>query len=133
MNAHEIVPGVWIGDFEAGVIWQRQSRATLCVLEGRREDLPSRTMWVPILHGTPPMALIAQLWTAAHVIQRHREQGIPLLVHCGAGHERAPLVVAWWLAHFEKQPMSLADAYAVIERVRKVRRAWDWLPAEVAR
>ena len=60
MNAHEIVPGIWIGDFDAGIRWQRESRETLCVLEGLRPDLPDRAMWVPILKGDPPMARIAQ-------------------------------------------------------------------------
>jgi protein-tyrosine phosphatase len=128
MNATEIVPGIWLGDFADGIRWAQEGKRTLCVLEGRRPDMPATAMWVPILAGDPPIAQPSQLWTAGHVIARHREHGPALLVHCAAGVERAPLVIAWWLAHFEKRPLSLGEAFALIESKRKIRRAWNWLP-----
>ena len=48
-----------------------------------------------------------------------------ILVHCGAGQERSPLVVA---LHLYKLGMELSDAYDLIQAKRpQILRRYDWL------
>jgi protein-tyrosine phosphatase len=61
----------------------------------------------------------------ASVIDNALTTGRRVLVHCGAGSERAPLTVAWFLNR--RRAMSLDAAYDLLKRKRPIvqdRRFW---------
>ena len=63
--------------------------------------------------------------TIRSVIDKALAEGRRVLVHCGAGSERAPLTVAWFLNR--RRAMSLEEAYTLLKRKRPIvqdRRAW---------
>jgi Dual specificity phosphatase, catalytic domain len=97
--------------------------AIICVLENpRSEDRRPETIWRPVLvPGTGGLltTLIAtreSLEAVSVEIDRGFEQGRNVLVHCGAGIERSPLAVSWWLR--TRVGLSLDEAYARLQRRR---------------
>lgn len=54
-----------------------------------------------------------------------------VLVHCGAGLERSPLTVAWYLRN--KLHISLDEAYKIIKSKRQVFNRVMWLPPKYRR
>lgn len=62
----------------------------------------------------------------AKLIDKLLKEGKKVLVHCGAGIERSPLCVAWYL--HTKKKMTIADAYELIWLKRpSVLYRGDWL------
>lgn len=87
----------------------------LCVLE----SFPPRpSVWIPVLqldaNGTPSV-LRDQLEAIARTIDWLRERG-QTLIYCGAGIERSPLAIAWWL--HTRRAMLMDAAYKVIKSLR---------------
>ena len=131
MNWSLIRPHLYLGDFNDADNW---SLARLCVLEGPPSYSGGRRatdFHVPILTSqSGPPASPQQLDVAAECINDCLVKELVLLVHCGAGVERSPLTVAWWLRRTGQHP-TLAAAYEELIRLRPVaqdRRAW--LPEE---
>lgn len=92
----------------------------ICVLEKMPDDAPPNATWIPFLAEG-----ISSLDITAGVIDNALAAGRRVLVHCGAGSERAPLTVAWFL--HRRRAMSLDDAYDLLKRKRPIvqdRRAW---------
>jgi protein-tyrosine phosphatase len=92
----------------------------ICVLEKMPDDAPPNATWIPFLAEG-----ISSLDITAGVIDNALTAGRRVLVHCGAGSERAPLTVAWFL--HRRRAMSLDDAYDLLKRKRPIvqdRRAW---------
>ena len=98
----------------------------ICVLE----SFPPRpSIWLPVLQldqdGGTPVVRHGQLEVIARTIDWLSTTG-PLLVYCGAGIERSPLAVAWWM--HTRSCMSLQEAYEAIKRVRpQVQDRTYWL------
>ncbi|HEY1851366.1 MAG TPA: dual specificity protein phosphatase, partial [Candidatus Binataceae bacterium] len=81
---------------------------------------PPNATWIPFLAEG-----ISSLDITAGVIDNALAAGRRVLVHCGAGSERAQLTVAWFL--HRRRAMSLDDAYDLLKRKRPIvqdRRAW---------
>jgi protein-tyrosine phosphatase len=92
----------------------------VCVLPERSIDEPADAVLIPFLAEG-----IASLDLTASVIDKALAEGRRVLVHCGAGSERAPLTVAWFLNR--RRAMSLDTAYELLKRKRPIvqdRRAW---------
>lgn len=124
--AQEVVPNLFVGDYPDALRFEGE---TLCVLEGAREAHPHATHWLPVLQGEPGKdfyASPARLDEISVLITERLQAGVRLLVHCGAGIERAPLVVAWWLVRTGRH-VDLATAYQHLMGVRpqvQSRQAW---------
>lgn len=114
----EIVEKLFVGDmsdahsgFEGLII---------CVLEDKPFDEPANATWVPFLAEG-----LRSLEITAEIIDNALNGGRPVLVHCGAGSERAPLAVAWYL--YRRRAMTLDDAYELLRSRRPIvqdRRFW---------
>ena len=92
----------------------------ICVLEKLPDDAPPNATCIPFLAEG-----INSLDMTAAVIDNALAEGRRVLVHCGAGSERAPLTVAWFLNR--RRAMSLDAAYDLLKRKRPIvqdRRAW---------
>lgn len=98
MATCEVRPRVHLGDMNDAHAW---TGARLCVLEAAMV-YPHRhpgDHHIAILdHARTPWAVPERLDLAAKWIELwQRDSEVPLLVHCGAGIERSPLTLAWWL------------------------------------
>ena len=112
----EIVPRLFIGTRYDAETW---TGFGISVLEFRVPTLPPTTVHIPILDlawdisdGLTPRALRPQLDQATEAIDQALSWGERVLVSCGMGIERSPLVVAWFL--HRRRGLSLDDAYALI-------------------
>ena len=68
---------------------------------------------------------MAALGALCKIIHMALEAGERVLVHCGAGMERSPLVVMWYL--YTWKDMSWDEAYALVKSKRQCvyeRREW---------
>jgi protein-tyrosine phosphatase len=83
------------------------------VLPERSIDEPADAVLIPFLAEG-----IASLDLTASVIDKALAEGRRVLVHCGAGSERAPLTVAWFLNR--RRAMSLDTAYELLKRKRPI-------------
>ena len=129
----EIVPGVFLGDLMDAKN-APSDMLRICVLEYDFERAASNTMHVPILNMGLTLstgnvhASAGQLHFIARIIHYRLEQGKTVLVHCGAGIERSPLAVAFYLHRYHK--MSMDEAYSLIASKRPMiqRRDDVWFP-----
>jgi protein-tyrosine phosphatase len=120
--------GEWTNDvYERG--W-----SVLCVLETCQQPgftappIPN-TKHIKILEPWPK-AQPARLDEAADWIHAELAKGQRVLVHCGAGLERSPLTIAWYLKKYHG--MNLDRAYAEIRLARpQVYDRQSWLPWEM--
>jgi len=63
----------------------------------------------------------------AVIINKRLKNGDNVLVHCSAGIERSPLVIAWYLVRYKKEP-TIKDAYKLIQDLRPmVQRRDNWV------
>jgi protein-tyrosine phosphatase len=117
---HQITDTVWLGDIADAMGFKGQR---ICVLESMP---PRKSLWIPVLQfSDTPFVLREQLDVLALAIDWAAKQG-PVLVYCGAGIERSPLGVAWWLHRGEGIP--LAAAYARIKQISsKIQDRTYWL------
>lgn len=121
----EIVPGLYVsGMYE----WPRDfSGLLICVLENKPVEEPDNATWIPILKVG--RAELSQLDAVAEVIESQLASRV-VVVHCGAGIERSPLAVVWFL--YKKRGMTLDEAYTLVRSKRPiVQDRQNWLPASV--
>jgi hypothetical protein len=113
----EIITNLFLGDLQdAG----RFDGMIISVLPDAMAAAPQRTIRLPFLANGR-----ATLDTTSALINAGLRLGMPVLVHCEEGCERAPLAVAWFLK--TRRGMTLDEAYALIKRRRPIvkdRRAW---------
>lgn len=129
-TATQILPRLWIGTDYSCHIARELGARTLCVLEKPCDEgcyhLPITTAVSPlgVVEGVDPekleeaVARLAEMYFIA-------DGSTPVLVHCAAGMERSPLVVAHFLVDYFR--VSLDEAYAWIKAHRPIvqdRRAW---------
>jgi protein-tyrosine phosphatase len=113
---NEIIDKLFVGDVsdaQAGF-----DGLIICVLEEKPIDEPPNALWIPFEIGT--------LDIIASAVDNALASGRRVLVHCGAGSERAPLTVAWFLNR--RREMSLEAAYDLLKLKRpNVRDRRNWL------
>jgi protein-tyrosine phosphatase len=137
---NQIMPDLYLGDWQDALLVQHNPISTLCVIETTGWDrYEGMTYYVPILEHDeeslaiiPPKALISQLDDCCEIIDDHILNKLPLLVHCWAGVERSPLTLAYWLVKSHRQP-NLDEAYKFLKSKRPIvedRR--EWLPLLLA-
>jgi hypothetical protein len=113
----KIVPNLFLGDLQDA---SRFDGMIISVLPDAMADEPKRTIRLPFLANGR-----ATLDTTAALIDAGLRLGMPVLVHCEEGCERAPLAVAWFLK--TRRGMTLDEAYALIKSRRPIvkdRRSW---------
>lgn len=111
-----------------------------CVQPGFTDAPLPNTIHLPLLNRDAqqfvgqPVASVHMLERAAKRIhQYHDEMGGRVLVHCGAGMERSPLTIAWYLVKYHGDVFPDLDAaYDYIKRLRPIvqdRQSWlPWTP-----
>ena len=113
----EIITNLFLGDLQDA---SRFDGMIISVLPDAMDAQPKRTIRLPFLANGR-----ATLDSTSALIDAGLHIGMPVLVHCEEGCERAPLVVAWFLK--TRRGMTLDEAYALIKSRRPIvkdRRAW---------
>lgn len=114
--ADQIIENLWLGDWDdAHEVCSKEFDHILNVLCKVNPDFETGKVDVSILEGLA--------WLILEKLNNNEK----LLVHCKAGMERSPLVVAWYLWKYEDF-RSLDDAYRYIKSKRQcVRHCGHWL------
>lgn len=125
-NAHEIVPGIWLGNFNAAKddIWLIQNKIN--VIFNATKDLPFtpiiRTQYrIPIHDNLQPDEIRNMtLWSQEvvyKVLQEHNKGNI-ILIHCAAGMQRSAAIVAMFL--IATKGISWQEAISYIQSIRSI-------------
>jgi hypothetical protein len=127
-SAHEILPGLWVGDCESALIGISRDFAVLNVLEtGAIPGESHIPILLPLSYRSPADGVLAyrvRLDNAVKWIEENKSR--QMLVHCGAGIERSPLTVAWYMCR-RRVVADLDQAYTCLIKRRPVvqdRRMW---------
>ncbi len=113
----EIITNLFLGDLQDA---SRFDGMIISVLPDAMAAEPKRTIRLPFLANGR-----ATLDSTSALIDAGLRLGMPVLVHCEEGCERAPLVVAWFLK--TRRGMTLDEAYTLIKGRRPIvkdRRLW---------
>ena len=123
---NEVIPGLFVGDSSYAPI-APADMYVVCVLEGCvNEDQPGTyRRHLAVLTEGETATNAARLDVLAEYIHGLLRANQQVLVRCGGGVERSPLVVAWYLHRY--QDVSLDEAYRRVAAARPVvqdRRQW---------
>ena len=120
-----IGPGLFLGDLTDA---QSFDGPILCVLEERPQKEPLKALHIPVCiidKNGNRRTNTSILNYIAGVIEGTLQKEGKILVHCMAGVERSPLVVAWLL---HTRGISIGAAYGRIMSIRpEVLRCDDWI------
>jgi hypothetical protein len=105
---------LWLGNRVGQATFEGE---ILCVLEEPHCPKNPRSTHIHILQdGQAKRELLMQ---AARHINKVLWSGKDLLVHCGAGMERSPLTIAWWM-FTTGIASSMAQAYDILQAARPI-------------
>jgi len=106
--ADQIIENLWLGDLDdAHEVCKGEYDHIINVLGMIEPDYKTGKVSVTIVDAI------------AFLIKRVLESDKKILVHCGAGMERSPLVVAWYLWKYAEGFKTLDDAYRYIKSKRQ--------------
>jgi hypothetical protein len=132
--AHEIEPGLWVGDANSAEIAIRDGFDVLNVLENPstlpEDHIPILVPKVSDATFDGVRAYRSRLDDVAAWIENRRRRHV--LVHCAAGIERSPLAVTWWIT--KTTPCTFVEAFWWVHAHRPVaENRFHWIePASQA-
>jgi protein-tyrosine phosphatase len=125
-NAHEIVPGIWLGNGKCALDdkWLKQKNIT--VVFNATKDIPFsptiKTQYrIPVDDNLQPEEIRNMtLWSheAVYKILKERNQEKTILIHCAAGMQRSATLVAMFL--IAKHGMSWQQALTFTQGIRPI-------------
>lgn len=118
----EILTNLFLGDQQDGLNAPAEM-LVLNVLEGAPAEMRGTRLRLPILRDG--VAQRDALEEAARFLDAQLRAGRRVLVHCGAGAERSPLTVAYFLVSW--RGLNWDQAYLLLQQKRPVvqdRRHW---------
>ena len=125
-KAHEIIPGIWLGDKNAAKddIWLIQNNIT--VVFNVTKDLPfspiiQKQYRVPVDDNLQPEEIRnMSLWSqeAVYKLLEEHNKGNKILVHCFAGMQRSAAIVAMYL--IATKGMTWQQAISFIQSIRPI-------------
>lgn len=122
----EILPQIWVGDVnDALELLNNRKWALICVLEERpnvfEPELKEFKVFLPVLScdkDSEMRAFSKNLDKIADTIDEALKEHENVLVFCGAGMERSPLALTWYI--HKRKGVPLEDAFKVVQAKRKV-------------
>jgi len=126
----KIIENLYLGEMTDVKIFVRNipEGEILCVLPTRPLNEPIRAFQIPIEVEDDNIVRVPeeQLLHTFRFINRVLKEKNDLLVHCMAGQERSPLVIAFYLAN--NFGLTLNDAYKKIKKIRpQIYDRSDWI------
>ena len=122
MNRNEIVSGIYIGDITSDTDFDGDR---ICVLENACANGCEHFPILQIGSDGQPFASSINLDRVADRVEQSLINNRKILVHCGAGVERSPLSVVWYL--HKKKNLTIEEAYKFVMLKRpeaQDRRVW---------
>ena len=125
-DAHEIVPGIWLGNKRASENekWMKQKNIT--VVFNATKDIPFSTSIrkqyrIPVDDNLQPEEIRNMtLWSheAVYKLMMEHNKGQNVLVHCAAGMQRSAAIVAMYLVAIKG--MSWQQAITYVQGIRPI-------------
>lgn len=123
-NADEIIPRLWLGNFSAAKDENFLKEKGIETVFNCTKDLPfhpniHRRYRVPVDDNLQEAEIRnMELWSYEIVYKLHNEykEGRPILVHCAAGMQRSPAVIAMYLIAVADMKAEQAMAYIQSKR-----------------
>ena len=125
--AHEILPGLWLGNIQASRDLSWQSQTGIGAIFNCTKDIPFSNRNValyriPLDDNLEPEELRnLETWgweSVFKIAKEHKEKGQPVLVHCYAGIQRSAATVAMYLIAMFR--CTADEAIMYIKRKRSV-------------
>lgn len=118
-NAHEIIPRLWLGNYKASQDEYFLKQKNIEVVFNCTKDLPfhshiRRRYRVPVDDNLKEEEIRnMELWSYEIVYKLHNEykEGRTILVHCAAGMQRSPAVIAMFLIAIANMKSEQAMAF----------------------
>lgn len=127
---NKIIDNLYLGEMSDVKLFVRNipEGEILCVLPTRPLNEPARSFQIPIEVEQDNIVRVPeeQLLHTFRFINRVLKEKNDLLIHCMAGLERSPLVVAFYLSN--NFGLTLNDAYKKIKKIRpQIYDRSDWI------
>jgi len=125
-DAHEIVPGIWLGNSKAAANSKWLKQKNIHVVFNATKDLPfspvvKRQYRIPVDDNLQPEEIRNMtLWSheAVYKLLKEHNDGNTVLVHCAAGMQRSAAIVAMFL--IATRGMSWNQAISYVQGVRPI-------------
>lgn len=126
-NAHEIVPGLWLGNSKAALDSKWLAQKNITVVFNATKDLPFSTLIkkqyrIPVDDNLQPDEIRNMtLWSQEamyKIIEEHIKNGNTVLIHCAAGMQRSAALVAMYL--IATKGMGPQQAISFIQGIRPI-------------
>ena len=127
MEASQIIPRLWLGNFNDSQNLNFIMRERITVIINCTKDLPFLPINGVIKYRIPVddnlqyeemVAMSAGLSQILPVIDTHYRNGRSILIHCAAGIQRSAIVVLSYL--YAYRALSSSQAYSMIKRRRPI-------------
>jgi len=125
-DAHEIVPGIWLGNKRAALNekWLREKNIT--VVFNATKDLPfsptiKKQYRIPVDDNLQPEEIRNMtLWSheIVYKIMKEENEGSTILIHCAAGMQRSAAIVGMYL--IAKRGMTWNQVVPFIQDIRPI-------------
>jgi hypothetical protein len=123
-NAHEIIPRLWLGNYSAAKDEQFLKEKGIDVVFNCTKDLPfspviRRRYRVPVDDNLQADEIRnLELWSyeIVYKLQSEYKEGHTILVHCAAGMQRSPAVIAMFLIAMADMKSEQAMAFIQMRR-----------------
>lgn len=118
-NADQILPNLWLGNLKAAHDEQFLKNADIQVVFNATKDAPfhssiRRRYRVPVDDNLQESEIRnMELWSyeIVYKLMKEYKEGRPILVHCHAGMQRSPAIVAMFLMTLYRMSADQAKAY----------------------
>ena len=126
--AHEIVPGLWLGNRGAAHDLEFQRQQNITTIFNCTKDIPFKQGVAPRMYRIPLddnleadeiRNLETWAWEVAYKISKELGTGNRTLVHCMAGMQRSAAVVAMFLMTLKKAKTA-EEAINTVKRIRPI-------------
>jgi predicted protein tyrosine phosphatase len=125
-DAHEIVPGIWLGNKRASENERWMKEKNITVVFNATKDLPFSTSIkkqyrIPVDDNLQPEEIRNMtLWSheAVYKLMMEHNKGQNVLVHCAAGMQRSAVIVGMYL--IATKGMSWQQAITYIQGIRPI-------------
>ena len=136
-NAHEIIPRLWLGNSKAALDEQFLKEKGIETVFNCSKDIPfhsliRRRYRVPVDDNLRPDEIRnLELWSfeIVYKLQADYKEGRHILIHCAAGMQRSPAVVALFLIAISGMKHEQAIAYIQSKRAVAFFGNTNFLPA----
>lgn len=125
-NAHEIVPGIWLGNRNAALDTKWLKQQEIMVVFNATKDIPfcpviKKQYRIPVDDNLQPEEIRNMTqWSheAVYKIIEEQQKGHTILIHCAAGMQRSAVLVGMYLIATRGMPWHQAITY--IQSIRPI-------------